>query len=69
MALNPFVSLRTRLTAQEDVPMFRARTSRRERWRLMVYDRFDGTDFAPPATPGRLTQFGAAAGEVAPELP
>src|SRR4029453_9650816 len=47
VALNPFVSLRPRRSAQEDVPMFRARTTRRERWRLMVYDRFDGTDFAP----------------------
>jgi transglutaminase-like putative cysteine protease len=71
VALNPFVSLRTRLTAQEDVPMFRARTSRRERWRLMVYDRFDGTDFAPSSDPrANLTQFvGPLAGEVAPELP
>src|SRR4029453_3584535 len=51
VALNPFVSLRTRLTAQEDVPMFRARTTQRERWRLMVYDRFDGTDFAPSSDP------------------
>ena len=71
VALNPFVSLRTRLTAQEDVPMFRARSSRRERWRLMVYDRFDGTDFAPSSDPRRgLDQFvGPIAGELAPGLP
>jgi transglutaminase-like putative cysteine protease len=71
VALNPFVSLRTRLTAQEDVPMFRARTTRRERWRLMVYDRFDGTDFAPSRDPrANLTQFvGPMAGELAPDLP
>jgi transglutaminase-like putative cysteine protease len=71
VALNPFVSLRTRLTAQEDVPMFRARTTRRERWRLMVYDRFDGTDFAPSSDPrANLAPFvGPLAGEVAPELP
>ena len=70
VALNPFVSLRTRLTAQEDVPMFRARTSRRERWRLMVYDRFDGTDFAPSSDPrSDLVQFvGPLAGELAPNL-
>src|SRR5918995_1489986 len=51
VALNPFISLRTRLTAQEDVPMFRARSTQRERWRLMVYDRFDGTDFATSSNP------------------
>jgi transglutaminase-like putative cysteine protease len=71
IALNPFVSLRTRLTAQDDVPMFRAHTSRQERWRLMVYDRFDGTDFAPSSDPrASLTQFvGPLAGELAPDLP
>jgi transglutaminase-like putative cysteine protease len=71
VALNPFVSLRTRLTAPEDVPVFRARSTRRERWRLMVYDRFDGTDFAPSSDPrGGLTQFvGPLAGELAPDLP
>ena len=70
VALNPFVSLRTRLTAQEDVPMFRARTTRRERWRLMVYDRFDGTDFAPSSDPrANLTQFvGPLAGDLDPDL-
>jgi transglutaminase-like putative cysteine protease len=70
VALNPFVSLRTRLTAQEDVPMFRARTTRRERWRLMVYDRFDGTDFAPSRDPrANLTQFvGPLAGDLDPQL-
>jgi transglutaminase-like putative cysteine protease len=70
VALNPFVSLRTRLSAQEDVPMFRARTTRRERWRLMVYDRFDGTDFAPSSDPrANLTQFvGPLAGDLDPAL-
>ena len=46
-SFNPFVSLRTRLSAPEDVPLFRARTTARERWRLMVYDLFDVTTFAP----------------------
>jgi transglutaminase-like putative cysteine protease len=71
VALNPFISLRTRLTAQEDVPMFRARSSQRERWRLMVYDRFDGTDFAPSSDPRRnLVAFeGPLPGEQDPDLP
>jgi len=71
VALNPFVSLRTRLTAQEDVPMFRARTTQRERWRLMVYDRFDGTDFAPSSDPrANLVAFqGPIPGDQDPDLP
>ncbi|HET9291634.1 MAG TPA: DUF3488 and transglutaminase-like domain-containing protein, partial [Actinomycetes bacterium] len=70
VALNPFVSLRTRLTAQENVPMFRARTTQRERWRLMVYDRFDGTKFAPSSDPrANLVEFaGPAPGELDPDL-
>jgi len=71
VALNPFISLRTRLTAPEDVPMFRARSTQRERWRLMVYDRFDGTDFAPSSDPrSNLVAFeGPLAGEQDPDLP
>jgi transglutaminase-like putative cysteine protease len=71
VALNPFISLRTRLTAQEDVPMFRARSTQRERWRLMVYDRFDGTDFAPSSDPrDDLVPFqGPIQGEQDPDLP
>ena len=71
VALNPFVSLRTRLTAQDDVPMFRARSSQRERWRLMVYDRFDGTDFAPSSDPrANLVDFqGPIPGDQDPDLP
>ena len=71
VALNPFISLRTRLTAQEDVPVFRARSSQRERWRLMVYDRFDGTDFAPSSDPrdNLVTFEGPLPGELDPDLP
>jgi transglutaminase-like putative cysteine protease len=71
VALNPFISLRTRLTAQEDVPMFRARSTQRERWRLMVYDRFDGTDFAPSSNPREnlVTFQGPIQGEQDPDLP
>jgi TgpA N-terminal domain/Transglutaminase-like superfamily/Domain of unknown function (DUF4129) len=71
VALNPFISMRTRLTAQEDVPMFRARTTQRERWRLMVYDRFDGTDFAQSSDPrANLVDFkGPIPGDQDPDLP
>jgi transglutaminase-like putative cysteine protease len=71
VALNPFVSLRTRLANQEDVPVFKVRTTRPERWRLMVYDRFDGTDFATSRDPrAGLAPFqGRIAGELDPDLP
>jgi transglutaminase-like putative cysteine protease len=71
VALNPFVSLRTRLTSQEDVPVFRARSSQRERWRLTVYDRFDGTDFNTSTPPrANLVAFqGPIPGELDPDLP
>jgi transglutaminase-like putative cysteine protease len=70
VAINPFVSLRTRLTAQEDVPLFRSRSTRSERWRLMVHDRFDGTDFAPSSDPrANLVAFqGPIPGEQDPDL-
>jgi transglutaminase-like putative cysteine protease len=71
VALNPFVSLRTRLTSQEDVLMFKARSTRREPWRLMVYDRFDGTSFVPSRDPRmNLVEFqGPMPGEQEPDLP
>jgi transglutaminase-like putative cysteine protease len=71
IALNPFVSLRTRLTAPENVPVFRARSTGRERWRLMVYDRFDGTDFAASSDPrAGLVEFqGPIPGQQDPDLP
>jgi transglutaminase-like putative cysteine protease len=70
VALNPFVSLRTRLTAPENVPMFRARSTQRERWRMIVYDRFDGTKFVPSSDPRtNLVEFqGPAPGEQDPDL-
>jgi hypothetical protein len=70
VALNPFISMRTRLTAQEDVAMFRARTTQREPWRLMVYDRFDGTDFAQSSDPrANLVDFQGPIAGVDPDLP
>jgi transglutaminase-like putative cysteine protease len=71
VALNPFVSLRTRLTAPENVPVFRARSTGRERWRLMVYDRFDGTDFAASSDPrsGLVAFQGPIPGQQDPDLP
>ncbi|HET6747763.1 MAG TPA: DUF3488 and transglutaminase-like domain-containing protein [Actinomycetes bacterium] len=70
-AINPFVSLRTRLRNPEDAPVFKVRSSQRTRWRLMVYDRFDGTDFTTSRSPLQgLEPFqGRPGGELDPELP
>jgi transglutaminase TgpA-like protein/transglutaminase superfamily protein/uncharacterized protein DUF4129 len=71
VALNPFVSLRTRLANQEDVPVFKVRATRAERWRLMVYDRFDGTDFATSRDPraGLIPFQGRIVGDLDPAVP
>jgi transglutaminase-like putative cysteine protease len=71
VAINPFVSLRTRLRNPEEVPVFRVKTTQNARWRLIVYDRFDGTLFTASRPPQRgLTPFqGQTEGELAPALP
>jgi transglutaminase-like putative cysteine protease len=71
VALNPFVSLRTRLRNPEEVPVFRVKTTQNARWRLIVYDRFDGTLFTASRPPQRgLTPFqGQTEGELDPDLP
>jgi transglutaminase-like putative cysteine protease len=69
--INPFVSLRTRLRNPEAVPVFKVKTTLSTRWRLIVYDRFDGTLFTTSRPPLRgLTPFqGQTAGELGPALP
>ena len=47
VTLDPFIAAHARLTAQEDVPLFQARTAQRERGAGGHLDRFDGTAFAP----------------------
>jgi transglutaminase-like putative cysteine protease len=71
VAINPFVSLRTRLRNPEEVPLFRVKTTQNARWRLIVYDRFDGTLFTASRPPQRsLTPFqGQTEGELDPDLP
>jgi transglutaminase-like putative cysteine protease len=71
VAINPFVSLRTRLRNPEEVPVFRVKTTQNTRWRLIVYDRFDGTQFTSSGPPQRrLAPFeGSTAGELGPDLP
>jgi transglutaminase-like putative cysteine protease len=70
-AINPFVSLRTRLRNPEDAPLFRVKTTRRSRWRLIVYDRFDGTAFTTSRQPLRgLVPFqGQTGDDLDPDVP
>jgi transglutaminase-like putative cysteine protease len=70
VALNPFVSLQTRLRNPREVPVFRVKTTQNTRWRLIVYDRFDGTRFTSSGPPQRsLAPFeGSTAGELNPDL-
>jgi transglutaminase-like putative cysteine protease len=70
VAINPFVSLRTRLRNPEEVPVFRVKATQRSRWRLIVYDRFDGTFFTASRPPQRsLTPFqGQTANELDPDV-
>jgi transglutaminase-like putative cysteine protease len=71
VALNPFVSLRTRLRSQQDVPVFRVKSTQGEYWRLLVYDRFNGTAFVTSGDPRQnLVGFrGQTAGELAADVP
>jgi transglutaminase-like putative cysteine protease len=70
VAINPFVSLRTRLSSPEEVPVFKVWATQRARWRLIAYDRFDGTLFVPSRLPQRnLAPFqGQTAADVDPDI-
>jgi transglutaminase-like putative cysteine protease len=70
-SINPFVSLRTRLRNPEDAPLFRVKSSQRLRWRLIVYDRFDGTAFITSRPPLRgLEPFqGQITDDLDPDVP
>ncbi len=57
IAINPFVSLRTRLNSDENVPAFDVRTAQPSYYRLITLDRFDGITFTP-SSPNQLVEFG-----------
>jgi transglutaminase-like putative cysteine protease len=56
IAINPFVSLRTRLNSDENIPVFDVRTAQPSYYRLITLDRFDGVTFTP-SSPGQLVEF------------
>jgi transglutaminase-like putative cysteine protease len=57
IAINPFVSLRTRLNSDQNIPVFEVRTSQPTYYRLITLDRFDGVTFTP-SSPGQVVEFG-----------
>jgi transglutaminase-like putative cysteine protease len=57
IAINPFVSLRTRLNSDANLPVFDVTTAQPTYYRLLVLDRFDGTSFTP-SSPTQVVQFG-----------
>jgi len=61
IAINPFVSLRTRLNSDENIPVFDVRTAQPSYYRLITLDRFDGVTFTP-SSPGQLVEFGGDTG-------
>ena len=56
ISINPFVSLRTRLSSDENVPVFDVAASGPGYWRLLALDRFDGTTFTA-SSPTQVVPF------------
>jgi len=50
--VDPFVSVRPRITDQTDVPMFTVRAESPSYWRLVTLENFDGTTWNPQAFNG-----------------
>ena len=63
ISINPFVSLRTRLSSDENIPVFNVVSSGASYWRLLTLDRFDGTTFTP-SSPTQVVPF---TGDVSPD--
>jgi transglutaminase-like putative cysteine protease len=57
IAINPFVSLKTRLNSDINLPVFDVTTAQPTYYRLLVLDRFDGVSFTP-SSPTQVVQFG-----------
>jgi len=69
ISINPFVSLRTRLNSDENIPVFDVEASGSSYWRLITLDRFDGTTFTP-SSPTQVVPFnGDTSPDQDPEAP
>jgi transglutaminase-like putative cysteine protease len=64
ISINPFVSLRTRLNSDQNIPVFDVASSAPTYWRLLTADRFDGTAFTP-SSPTQVLPF---VGDTSPDL-
>ena len=63
ISINPFVSLRTRLNSDENIPVFDVEATGSSYWRLLTLDRFDGTTFTP-SSPTQVVPF---SGDTSPD--
>ncbi len=68
-ALNPFTSMKTRLTSQSDEPAFQVQTSAPSYWRMVVADRWDGNRFVPSNSSSPTPFGGSAAGDISAGAP
>ena len=63
-ALNPFTSMKTRLTSQADQLAFEVQASVPSYWRLVVADRWDGNRFVPSDPSSQAPFDGSTAGDI-----
>jgi len=63
-ALNPFTSMKTRLTSQADEPAFEVQTNAPTYWRLVVADRWDGNRFIPSDPNSQSAFNGSSVGDI-----
>ena len=57
VAINPFVSLRTRLRASREETLFTVRAAEGTYWRLVTLDQFDGTNWRTSGRPADALPF------------
>lgn len=64
ISINPFVSLRTRLSSDQNIPVFEVVSNGASYWRLLTLDHFDGTTFTA-TSPTQVVPF---SGDTSPDL-
>ncbi len=70
VTLNPFVSVKTKLTSQSNARLFTVEAREGAYWRLFTLDRFDGTTWTPSGPTDSLVPFTPGSqGDLAPSGP